>query len=118
MTPPLALVDPVMAAVIAPPFPGPIATAGVEVRLHAVIPIVSGKNLRPQFTSMSVWPTTSVIAGVISAHLDFAPHIPIPLTPPSTHPLSLTSLSIVPDRPRRIRRSGATFTGALVRAPQ
>src|SRR5262245_12948811 len=111
------MVAPSIAAVIAGPVPGPTGTAAFVLTLQALV--LSGKNLSPQFTFVSVWVTTSLIAGISSAHFDCAPHEAFGfMKPPSEHVLLLMSSFIEPERSRRIKMSGGTFMPILLFAPQ
>ena len=61
---------------------------------------MSANNFRPQFTVASVWETTCVIAGIISAHFELAPQ------PPVQH-VFVESSFIEPDASCTSRMSGA-----------
>ena len=85
---------------IAAPLPGPIGTWALLLTAHASMPALamfSGKNLSPQFTSVSVSATTCVIAGTTLAHFELGPQFvsppparpPAPPMPPAPHDMPL-----------------------------
>jgi hypothetical protein len=61
------------------------------------------KYFRPQFTVVSVIPTTSFNAVVIRVHLELAPQ---PAVPPFPQVSPIASSRIEPDRSRTISNSG------------
>src|SRR4051812_26634908 len=107
-----------IAVPIAAAFWGATSTAAVSLTVH-VLAALSGKNLRPHLTSVSVSLTTCMIAGATWAHFELAPHpVAAPAPPSGRHIWLLTSSFIEPERSRRMRMSGATFIAVLLRAPQ
>src|SRR5436190_15625799 len=92
-----------IAFAMAPALPAPIGTFTLLLTPHV---LSSAKNLRPQFTVVSVIPTTMLIAGTICAHFEVAPQ---PLLP---HDVSVMSLFIEPEASSMMRMSGGSlFTG-------
>src|SRR5580693_889760 len=91
--------------------PEPVATSTATPGLTPHWAFASAKNLRPQFTVVSVPETTWLMAAVTSAHFDLAPQPPLQVA-------SFWSSSIEPERSWTIRMSGGSGMIGTVAWPQ